>query len=364
MQYRALVLDDSIVFRKVMARILAGFESITAVDMAATGSSGLEMIRRGRYDLLFLDMILPDCNGLEILDRLNDLVRPPRVIVVSGAGERNVGLTIQALERGAMEFIRKPKGTSFGESVNILTRDIGKALTILENSEGFGASSCPVPHSHRQIPPPGVPATVLNTGSRGGGFGITAMAVSTGGPVALARVIPALPEDYPTPILIVQHMPAGFTTSLAQSLDRKSALKVVEAEDGMILEKGTVFLAPGGRHMVVESVSGRLGIGLNDDEPECNVRPAADVLFRSISRLQPHHNVLAVIMTGMGEDGSRGVERLKRGPCYCLAQSRASCVVHGMPRAIVERGLADEVVPLDRLAERMMTLTASKVRMV
>jgi len=189
-----------------------------------------------------------------------------------------------------------------------------------------------------------------------GGFWITAIAASTGGPEALSRVIPRLPADYPVPIVIVQHMPPVFTRHLAASLDGRSRISVREGRDGQILRPGHAYVAPGGRHMLVQGRGPEAVLRLNDDPPEQSVRPAANVLFRSLAGTPSSPGVLAVILTGMGVDGLAGVRSLKTGRCRCLTQSEATCVVYGMPRAVVLAGLGDECLALDDLAARMSAL--------
>ncbi len=353
MGFRALVIEDSIVFQQVMGEVLAGIDGIDHVDVVGRGREGLEAIDRGTFDVVFLDMNLPDMNGLEILESLKGRPRTPQVIVVSSAGGAGTDMTVKALQLGALEVVCKPAGAGFAASVTILSEDLGKAVKALAARRMTPLSPAAAPA--RPAAPPAKANTVLTPP---GGFWITALAVSTGGPESLARVIPNLPGDYPTPIVMVQHMPPLFTASLAKSLDSKSALTVVEAEEGMEILPRHVYIAPGGKHMFVRRESGRSIARLNEDPPECNVRPAADVLFRSLSIIPEKGNVLAVVMTGMGCDGLDGVRTLKTGRCHCLSQTEDTCVVYGMPRAVDEAGLSDEQVALDDIAGRMAELNA------
>jgi two-component system chemotaxis response regulator CheB len=189
---------------------------------------------------------------------------------------------------------------------------------------------------------------------------VIGIGVSTGGPNALAELIPRLPEDLPVPVLLVQHMPPLFTASLAEQLANRSALKVREARDGEPILPGTVLIAPGGKHMVVRRRGDVEGasmaiVGLNENPPENSCRPSVDVLYRS-KAAQYDGNMLAVIMTGMGSDGCEGVRAMKRRGCHCITQSEATCVVYGMPLAVDEAGLSDEQVPLAQMAQRITTL--------
>lgn len=194
---------------------------------------------------------------------------------------------------------------------------------------------------------------------RRGTFWITVIAASTGGPAALGRVIPLLPADYPTPVLVVQHMPPVFTALLAQSLDIRSALPVFEATHGMALARGHVYLAPGGRHLVVRRDQGFVRTGLDDGPTECGVRPATDVLLRSLAHLATPSPALVAVLTGMGHDGREGLRLFAPRRRHCLVQSADTCVVNGMPGALVEAGLADEVLPLDGIAGRLADLAAA-----
>ncbi|HRX51935.1 MAG TPA: chemotaxis-specific protein-glutamate methyltransferase CheB [Candidatus Krumholzibacteria bacterium] len=352
MGIRALVIEDSIIFQRVMDSTLKGMRGIDGVSVAGTGREGLAAVDAGGVDVVFLDLNLPDMNGLAVLAELNRRPRRPEVIVVSAAGgsTTDVDLTVKALQSGALEFIRKPSSGGYLESVRMLREDLERAVKLMGTRRAFQAGVRPA------IATPAVRPPQAATRPGGDSFWITAVAVSTGGPEALGKVVPDLPADYPVPVVVVQHMPPVFTRSLAASLDARSALTVVEAAEGMKLRAGTVYIAPGGRHMTVRREGGLDVVRLNDEAPECNVRPAADVLFRSLARIGDRASVLAVVMTGMGEDGKAGLTELKRGRCVCLSQSRESCVVYGMPRSVDEAGLADESVDLGRIARRLAEL--------
>jgi two-component system chemotaxis response regulator CheB len=187
-------------------------------------------------------------------------------------------------------------------------------------------------------------------------FCILAIGVSTGGPEALAKVIPLLPSNLGVPVVLVQHMPPNFTKSLAESLSKKSKLPVVEVQEGDEIVPNRVHVAPGGYHFVVKSISGVLKASINSDPPENSCRPAVDVLFRSVAETCGDKGVLAAILTGMGNDGMRGVAALKKKKCFCLSQTESTCVVYGMPKAVDDAKLADESVPIDKMAARMAEL--------
>jgi two-component system chemotaxis response regulator CheB len=187
---------------------------------------------------------------------------------------------------------------------------------------------------------------------------VVAIGVSTGGPEALTKLIPQLPADLAVPVVLVQHMPPVFTKSLADSLAKKSPLRIVEASDGETIQRGSVYIAPGGRHMVVRRAEGAgnaVVVGLNDGPPENSCRPAVDVLFRSVAAVYGDKGILTVILTGMGSDGCAGVRTCKRASCFCITQSEATCVVYGMPRAVDEAGLSDLSLPLDKISAEIVT---------
>lgn len=353
MGLRALVVEDSLVFQKIMAEVLRGLPGVEAVDVAGNGADGLAAAARQQPDVVFLDLHLPDMDGLAVLDRLKARWPRLRVVVVSGLSIEGADLTITALSRGAQQFVRKPSGSGFQQSVAMLKAELEPVVGTVRAQLG-GPAPAKVPA--RPAPAPVVPRPAAGVRPHAAGFWVTAIAVSTGGPEALSRVIPRLPAGYPLPVVVVQHMPPMFTLSLARSLDAKSPLKVVEAAEGDVLRAGTVYIAPGGRHLTIAREGGQSVCRLNDDPPEQSVRPAADVLLRSLARIGGTQRVLAAVMTGMGEDGLAGVRQVKAAGGWCVTQGEASCVVYGMPRAVDAAGLSDESVALDDLAGRLSAL--------
>ena len=337
---RVLVVDDSTLFRKVVRDSLHAEADLEVVGTAPDGKIALEKIECLRPDLVTLDVEMPKLDGLEVLHELAKTPNPPHVILVSGISESAAETTLKALSLGAFDFICKPHESSVEESAAALREQLLPRIHALrsldqtqhespqdaEQSTGRAAAKDDCPHAPEAI----------------------AIGVSTGGPSALEQVLPRLPGALPVPILIVQHMPPVFTKSLAESLDAKSNLTVSEGVDGRLVRPGEVYLAPGGRHMKVERAEDGVRLRITDDGPERNCRPSVDYLFRSMSFA--YRKVVGVIMTGMGDDGAMGCRMLRRNGGRILAQSAESCVVYGMPRAIVEEGLADDVRPLNELA--------------
>jgi len=363
---KVLIADDSVLFRKLLADVFASFPEVELVGQAANGKQALQKVRETRPDLLTLDMEMPEMDGLTVLDELKRLDGAPVVIVVSAQTLQSGRLTIQALQRGAFDFITKPDTVSSEKSRELLTAELVpriRALSlrigvrhILRATPGEGstpiaassttthkAASASAPRLALFPPASSRPEAVL-------------IGVSTGGPNALAVLVPALPGELGVPVLVVQHMPPLFTRTLAENLDGKSVLRVREAVGGEYAEPNVVYLAPGGNQMRLVSESGsRKLIQITGDPPENNCKPSVDYLFRSVANNFPGR-ALAVILTGMGSDGVLGLRLLKRRGCTVIVQDEASCVVYGMPKAAVDAGVVDHVLPLDAIAARITAI--------
>nr|WP_320134124.1 chemotaxis response regulator protein-glutamate methylesterase [uncultured Holophaga sp.] len=351
-----LVVDDTIVYRKILTDVLEKIEGIQGIATATQGRLALARMEQSPADLVLLDVEMPEMGGLETLEHLRQRWPETDVVMVSGANLSSAEVTVQALEQGAMDFIRKPEGSDPEASRQELRDKLRPLIRHISTRKNMRSSTAPPPSP----PLPAAQAIPQRSAPARGQMEVVGIGVSTGGPNALAEVIPLLPADFPLPILIVQHMPPNFTASLAEHLDKRSRLRVVEATEGEPILPGRVYIAPGGRHMVVRRHAPAPGsfqriIGLNEAPPENSCRPSVDVLFRSMAA-QFDSPVLAVIMTGMGNDGCEGVRTLKRRGCHCLTQSEETCVVYGMPLAVDEAGLSDEQVPLRSIAARLERL--------
>jgi two-component system chemotaxis response regulator CheB len=308
-----------------------------------------------RPDLVTLDIEMPEMNGIEVLEAMGPAGLKSSVVVLSSLTTRGGEMTVRALELGAFDFITKPDRGSAAENQAYLRERLQPIVRAFERRREIRTMLRPDSGSPaRSDAPAARPASAVADRAmaprRRAGNPLVLIGVSTGGPAALASLIPALPHDLNAPILIVQHMPALFTKPLASSLDRKSALRVSEAQDGEIALPNRAYLAPGGFQMkVVAGPRGETMLRLTDDPPENGCKPAADYLFRSVALQFPGRSV-AAILTGMGSDGTAGLRMLKRGGCYSIAQDEASCVVFGMPREAIAAGVIDTVAPLDRIA--------------
>jgi two-component system, chemotaxis family, protein-glutamate methylesterase/glutaminase len=355
---KCLVVDDSALYRKIVRDCLETIPGVEVVGVAIDGRQALDRIVSLKPDLVTLDLEMPHLDGIGVLRELSALGLNPATIMVSAFTARGAQTTTSALQLGAFDFILKPTTSSLDQSVAQLKRDLTpKVMACLARR---GAS----PRSTRPVV---VTGTALGASARLATPAIklpqrkpdcVAIGVSTGGPQALTRVLPKLPGDFPAPIVVVQHMPPMFTKSLADDLDRRSALKVMEASHGQPLKAGEVLIAPGGKHMRVVMQGGTAVAQLTDDAPERNCRPAVDYLFRSVAEVFGSRT-LAAVLTGMGDDGTLGCKALKQAGASVIVQDEATCVVYGMPKAVVDAGLADAVLPIDQIAN---TLTGAAMR--
>lgn len=363
MSLRVLVVDDAALFRRVLSDALTSIPGVEVVGSAANGKLALQKIRDLRPDLVTLDVEMPEMDGLAVLDELRISGHTVEVIVVSAASRRGGDLTVKALGKGALDFILKPDLSSPELNRESLIRGLAPLIRTVINRLEIRS----ILRGNGTAPRPQVPVTVrvssiADAGNVAGRMQqlsalykpeLVLIGVSTGGPVALSRLLPLIPANIGVPILIVQHMPAVFTQALADDLNSKCAVHVREASDGDTLQPNVAYIAPGGRQMRLGMTSGKKPlIQITDDPPENNCRPAVDYLFRSASNCFPGRT-LAVILTGMGSDGTIGLRLLKRHGCFVIAQDEASCVVYGMPRAAVEAGVVDVVLPLNEIAGRL-----------
>ncbi len=365
MPITTLIVDDTITYRKILSEAAATFSELSVIGTAPSGSLALRKMAQTPVKLVLLDIHMPDMDGVETLRQIKASHPNTFVVMVSGISSRGAETTIQALQLGAIDFIRKPDGTNPEVNFHQLISDLKPVVRLITlrtqlhpdtaaapGTRSGDTTSAPVPPIVSRPPVPHV-----RTGSIPHKYSVVAIGVSTGGPEALTKLLPLLPGNLPVPVVLVQHMPPLFTKSLADSLGKKSPLKIIEAAEGDIVSAGTVYIAPGGRHMVVRKEEDSVVIRLNDGPPENSCRPAVDVLFRSVAATYGDSGILSVILTGMGSDGCAGVRACKRTGCFSITQSEPTCVVYGMPRAVDEAGLSDLSLPLDKIAETIITRT-------
>lgn len=333
---RVLVVDDTVLYRKILGDALMSIPGIEVVGTAANGQIALSKTEKLKPDLVTLDIEMPVMNGLETLQAFR--AKHPRIkaIMVSSHSQQGADITMKALSLGAFDFIAKPAEGDWKASQTSLQEQLLSKLTPLLGKRSPVAPPLKNPSSARSF-------------ARSGRIEIVAIGVSTGGPKALAQVIPALPVYLRVPVVIVQHMPAMFTGALAQSLNAQSALKVQEGQAGQILQPGHVYLAPGGKHMRLIKRHMHVEIDITDDPPENFCKPAVDYLFRSVAQIYGG-NSLGVILTGMGADGTKGLLVMKQNGSPVIAQDEATSVVYGMPFEAVQAGVVDTILPLDKIA--------------
>jgi two-component system chemotaxis response regulator CheB len=363
MALRVLVADDSALFRRAITDALGEIADVEVVGSAPNGKIAVQKVKELQPDLLTLDIEMPEMDGLAVLDALKQAGSSTSVMVISAVTLRGGRLTMQALEKGAFDFITKPQGKSAAESKAMIVGELAPRLRALAHRRhirsilrpGGSGSSLPATASSRSspAPDPARPARENQTRLLGKLPELVLIGVSTGGPAALARLLPPIPKDLGVPIVVVQHMPPIFTQSLAESLASKCSLRVREAADGDRVEPGLVLIAPGGRQLrLVAGGDGQARAQITDDPPENNCRPAVDYLFRAAANNFPGR-AMAVILTGMGSDGTLGLRLLRRHGCFTIAQDEATSIVYGMPKAAVEAGVVDVVLPLDAIAARI-----------
>lgn len=360
MSIRVLVVDDSAVLRRLISDALAADPGIEVVGTAPNGRIALDKLDQLNPDLVTLDIEMPVMDGLETLVELRR--RRPRlpVIMFSTLTAKGGKATLEALSRGASDYVTKPSGAGN------LTAALAQVRTQLTpRIKALCARKSPAPAAPQTpVTPPPAPTRRVESAPRR--VDLVVVGSSTGGPNALTDLVCALPKDLPVPVLIVQHMPALFTTLLAERLAKVSGLPIREASDGARLQPGEGWVAPGDFHLEVrDDGAGGLRLKNHQGPPENSCRPAVDVLFRSAAAVTGPHT-LAVVLTGMGEDGLRGAREIVAGGGQVIAQDEASSVVWGMPGAIVRHGLADKVLPITAIgaevARRLQTNRVATVR--
>ena len=338
---RVLIVDDSVVVRLMLQQLIREDPLLEVAGAESSGQAALDKLAALRPDVVILDVEMPGMNGVETVAAIR--ARAPRlpVIMFSSYTEDGAAVTIEALSRGASDFVTKPSQTASAEAAMTVVREQLftkiKALGSVRSRPLSDAPQAPAESLLRTIP---LKRSVIE---------LVCLATSTGGPEALETVLTALPANFPVPIAIVQHMPPFFTKQLAKRLAEKCAIRVHEAQSGETLEPGTALIAPGDFHLLVRRRDIRSYAITNADPPENSCRPAADVLFRSAAA-EFGHQTLAVVMTGMGLDGLKGSESVQKAGGCVIVQDEATSVIWGMPGAVSRAGFAEKELPIDKIA--------------
>ena len=357
-----VVTDDSAFMRRAIQKMLEKEPEIRVVGTAASGEEGIAMVERLRPDVVTMDVEMPGIGGLEAARAIVERRGPP-IIMVSALTRDGAETTLRALEAGAVDFIPKPDSALI-DIVNVQRELVEKVKhfgsrgaylramreTMRIQRDAFSAARPPAPPPQ---PPPRPPST-----ARGGGFACVAIGTSTGGPVALSQILPKLPAGFPIPIVVVQHMPPGFTRPLAERLAATSRIDVVEGADGMALAPGTAIIAPAGKQLRLVRARGAVHVTLGDDAQKSLHVPSVDAMTASVGETYGS-GALGVILTGMGHDGVQGLRVLKERGGYVVGQDEATSVVYGMPRAAAVAGLVDRVVALNAVGRTLCELTGT-----
>jgi two-component system chemotaxis response regulator CheB len=347
---KVLIVDDAMLIRRLVSEAIAADAAIEVVGEAANGRIALQKIAQLTPDLVTLDIEMPEMDGLTTLRAIRKTYPRLPVVMFSASTERGAADTLEALHIGASDYVTKPSSTA-GKSVaqQRISEDLVPKIRSLcrvgaASPASAGMATAPRPFSMRP----------LGTATRAD---VVAIGVSTGGPNALAAVLSALPNDFPAPIILVQHMQNLFTRFLADRLNTQTGLNVIEAADGQPLQPGTVYVAPGDFHLTVRRQPGQIVAVLGQEPPEHSHRPAADVLFRSVAEVYGSR-ALGLVLTGMGEDGRRGSEEIVRAGGRVIVQDEASSVVWEMAGRVANAGLADAVLPLTAIAGELVRRTS------
>ena len=374
---RIMVVDDTIVFRKIISDALLEIPGVEVVSKAGNGKMALMRMKDLQPDIITLDIEMPEMNGIEVLEVIKREKIDVGVIILSAFTVKGGEMTIKALQLGAFDFITKPDSGTAAENRAAIRDTLSPIISAWDQKNKQKSKQVNKQQNKQETKPNGakkdIPIKKTISGSRSAAYTptssfdlgtyihnmpflkkpeIVVIGISTGGPAALGEMLPKISAEIGVPILIVQHMPPLFTQSLAKSLNSKCQIRVKEAEEGEKLVPGTAYIAPGGKQMKISATADRNDhlIRITDDPSENNCKPAIDYMFRSVVSYFPGR-ITAVVMTGMGSDGTTGMRLIKRHGGVSIAQDEKSCVVYGMPMEVIKAGAADLVLSLEMIAD-------------
>jgi len=351
---RVLLVDDAVVVRKMLSQAIGQDPDLEVAATAVNGRVALSKFAGLNPDIILLDIEMPEMDGLETVREIRKLDARVPIIMFSTLSERGALITLEALALGATDYVTKPSNVDAASTFEAITRELIPKMRVL----------CHLPSTYSlvtAVAKPVVPAAVLRPRPcLLAPAKIVIIGVSTGGPDALAQLLPQLPAQFPVPVLIAQHMPAIFTAMLAARLTAKSQLSVRECVSGEVVSSGYAVIAPGDYHMVVQMEKGTPMLQTHQGPRENFCRPSVDVLFRSVASVYGER-ALAVVLTGMGQDGLKGCEMLRAAGARIYVQDEASSVVWGMPGFVAKAGLADKVLPLQQMAAEIVRATTMQV---
>ena len=348
---KILVVDDSALMRRVLCDIINADDRFEVVDEASNGEAALELLKQNAYDAVVLDVNMPKLDGIGLLKELKACGIKARILMASTVTVEGAKVTMDALELGALDFIHKPdwayrcKTDEFSGRFLSLFEAVCKAKLV---------ETSPRNQKKADVSREKIETIVRKNAQKITGKRIIALACSTGGPKALQSVVPNLPQDMKAPMVLVQHMPVGFTQSLATRLDSLSKVKVVEADEGEVLKDGCVYVARSGMHMNLVRKGSNTVVHYTDEPTREGVKPCANYMYESLAD-SDYDEVVCVVLTGMGADGTEGIAHLReKKKTFVITQDGETCVVNGMPKSVVKAGLSDETVPLSLIAQEII----------
>lgn len=375
---KILIVDDSALMRRVICDIINSDDRFEVANMATDGAEGFKYVCSHTYDAVVLDVYMPRMTGLQMLEEMQKSNVRAKVLMSSTTTGEGARETLDALALGAIDFIKKPENVANARNDEFKNRFLGLLYVVAcapmpksvpkaqtDSLHGgrtftkrydvnFHTTADQLAAQRKGLAPaPGAASQQPAATSKVRGRKIVALASSTGGPRALQDVVPYLPKDLPCPMLIVQHMPAGFTATLADRLNELSEVTVTEAKEGDVLEKGHVYVAPGGKHLKIEERAGQSVIKFGDEPPREGVKPCANYMYESLINSN-YDEIVCVVLTGMGADGTKGIVNLSaKKRIFVIAQDEETCTVYGMPKSIAQTGLTNSVVPLTQVANQI-----------
>ena len=348
---KILIIDDSALMRTVLSDIINSDSRFKVVDKAKDGVEGLDLLKRNTYDAVVLDINMPRMDGITLLRELQKNKIRAKIMMASTDTKEGAKVTMDALDLGALDFVHKPDRASECRGEDFTRHFINTLAAVAESRAPVAARAFSIEDAKESRK---VVELVSRSASKITGSRIVAIASSTGGPRALQSVIPKLPKNLKTPVVLVQHMPEGFTASLAERLDSLSEVSVKEAAEGDVLKPGWVYISRGGKHMHVIKQGGKSVIHYMDGPTREGVRPCANFMYESLMD-SDYDEICCVVLTGMGADGTEGIKNLKsKKKVYVIGQEESTCTVYGMPKAVATAGLVDQVVKLEDVAQEII----------
>jgi len=359
MKDKVIIVDDSALYRLLVKRALAPFKNLEIVYEAVNGQDAFDNIKKLKPDFLISDVEMPIMNGLELLKKLKQENICIGVIMLSGASKHNANITIESLNLGAFDFIEKPTSGNTSSNFDYIGKQIYQKILLYKtlrrnkplcressNSKIIPKRKIFGKDTRKNIPHHKITGLKSNLPKH---YDLILLGISTGGPKTLIKIFSELQKPLPVPMLIVQHMPPMFTKSLADNLDRKSKMTVVEALDGERAKKGIAYIAPGGKHLEVTLTGLDYRLKITDKPPVNSCKPSVDILFESAKDIVKKKKVLLMVLTGMGKDGKDGVAKIKNENTTVIAQDETTSIIYGMPKAIVDANLHDAKMSLDEI---------------